>query len=292
MLKYKLTKRGNKFFIKSIEKATILAIFTKVKLGESLTLYDKLVMESFQRYSPKLQDEETLREYLNGLSDSQLQGVVSNVKGILHEIEFAARENNDFDSVRAALFQDTNHEGFDIQLFDKSTGESWEVQLKATDSAPYVEEWLENNNGDLYVTEELASKYGFESSGFSNEELTKRVEEFINHSINEGDKFNISMFEYFPGVTSLAIGIMIWQLYVRKNNKEISEEQFKELLVKHTGEKLIKITAIMTLLSIPGLNIATASYLIYRFVTDLNSSGVIKKLKNYSSSILDKFKTI
>ena len=44
MLKYKLTKRGNKFFIKSIEKATILAIFTKVKLGESLTLYDKLVM--------------------------------------------------------------------------------------------------------------------------------------------------------------------------------------------------------------------------------------------------------
>jgi hypothetical protein len=41
MLKYKLTKRGNKFFIKSIEKATILAIFTKVKLGESLTLYDK-----------------------------------------------------------------------------------------------------------------------------------------------------------------------------------------------------------------------------------------------------------
>ena len=36
MLKYKLTKKGNKFFIKSIEKATILAIFTKVKLGESL----------------------------------------------------------------------------------------------------------------------------------------------------------------------------------------------------------------------------------------------------------------
>ena len=72
---------------------------------------------------------------------------------------------------------------------------------------------------------------------FSNEELTKRVEEFINTSINQGDKFNTSMFEYFPGVTSLAIGVMIWQLYVRKNNKEISEEQFKELLVKHTGEK-------------------------------------------------------
>ena len=80
-------------------------------------------MEFFQRYSPKLQDEEILREYLNGLSDSQLQGVVNNVKGILHEIEFAARENNDFDSVRAALFEDTNHQGFDIQLFDKSTGE-------------------------------------------------------------------------------------------------------------------------------------------------------------------------
>ena len=290
MLKYKLTKRGNKFFIKSIEKATILAIFTKVKLGESLTLYDKLVMESFQRYSPKLQDEEVLREYLNGLSDTQLQGVVSNVKGILHEIEFAARENNDFDSVRAALFEDTNHEGFDIQLFDKSTGESWEVQLKATDSAPYVEEWLENNNGDIYVTEELALKYGLESSGFSNEELTKRVEEFINTSLKQGESFNTSMFEYFPGVTSLAIGIMIWQLYVRKNNNEITEEQFQELIVKHTGEKIIKITTIMTLLSIPGLNIATASYLIYRFVNDLSSSGALSKIKNFSSDIFNKFK--
>ena len=100
------------------------------------------------------------------------------------------------------------------------------------------------------------------------------------------------MFEYFPGVTSLAIGIMIWQLYVRKNNKEISEEQFKELLVKHTGEKLIKITAIMTLLSIPGLNIATASYLIYRFVTDLNSSGVLDKIKNFSFSLINKYKSV
>ena len=99
------------------------------------------------------------------------------------------------------------------------------------------------------------------------------------------------MFEYFPGVTSLAIGIMIWQLYVRKNNKEISEDQFKELLVKHTGEKIIKITAIMALLSIPGLNIATASYLIYRFVSDLNSIKnilVLTKLLSNNSVKLPK----
>ena len=144
-----------------------------------------------------------------------------------------------------------------VLIFSSLTNpqESHEVQLKATDSAPYVEEWLENNNGDIYVTEELALKYSLESSGFSNEELTKGVEEF-NTSLKQGESFNTSMFEYFPGVTSLAIGIMIWQLYVRKNNNEITEEQPK-LIVKHTGEKIIKITTIMTLLSIPGLNIAT-----------------------------------
>ena len=44
MLNYKLTKRGNNFFIKNIEEKTILAIFAKVKASEVLTLGDRLVL--------------------------------------------------------------------------------------------------------------------------------------------------------------------------------------------------------------------------------------------------------
>ena len=147
-----------KFFIKNIEEKTILAIFAKVKLGEALTLGDKLVLEAFNRYSSSLSDLDTLKSYLSGLSEEQLMGVTSNVKGILHEIQFAAIENNNFDSVYASLYETTNHPGYDVRMFDESTGEEWDIQLKATDNSAYVEDWIEEHDGDIRVTEELAEK--------------------------------------------------------------------------------------------------------------------------------------
>ncbi len=290
-LNYKLAKRGSKFFIKNIEEKTILAIFTKVKIGEALTLGDKLVLEAFNRYSSSLSDPETLKNYLSGMSEESLVGVASNVKGILHEIQFVAIENNNFDSVYASLYETTNHPGYDVRMFDESTGEEWDIQLKATDNAEYVEDWIENNDGDIKVTEELAQKEGFESSGISNEELTQRVEEFIDATISKGASFSTTIFEYFPHVTALTISIMIFQLYKRKLKGEINDEQFKALLIKNTGQKAVKIAGLMALLSIPGINIATVSYLIYRFVNDLNKSGFFKKTSSLSKKYYDKFKT-
>ena len=287
-LNYKLTKRGKKFFIKNIEEKTILAIFAKVKIGEALTIGDKLVLESFQRYSPALNNEEALSNYLTQFDTSSLEGVARNVKGILHEMEFVAKENNDFDSVRAVLYESTNHPGYDIMMYDTVTGESWEVQLKATDSAAYVEEWMDNHDGNILVTEELASKEGFESSGLSNEELTKRVEEFIETAIAKGSTYNTSIFEYVPHVTSLTIGVMIWQLYNKKRKGEISDDQFKNLVIKNTGKKTFKIITLMALLSIPGINIAAVGYIIYNFVNDLNKSGLINKVFNFTKKIYKK----
>ena len=51
------------------------------------------------------------------MSDEQLVGVVSNVKGILHEMEYVRLENTDGDSISAAMFPDTNHKGF--EYFDE-----------------------------------------------------------------------------------------------------------------------------------------------------------------------------
>ena len=34
-------------------------------------------------------------------------------------------------------------------MYDTSTGESWDVQLKATDSATYVDEWMDQHDGDI-----------------------------------------------------------------------------------------------------------------------------------------------
>ena len=288
-LNYKLTKRGNRFFIKNIEEKTILAIFAKVKIGEALTLGDKLVLEAFNRYSSSLSDPEALKNYLSGLTDEQLLGVTSNVKGILHEIQFVAMENNDFDSVYASLYETTNHPGYDVKMFDESTGEQWDVQLKATDNTAYVEDWIVNHDGEIKVTEELASKEGFESSGISNEELTERVEEFIDATIAQGASFSTTIFDYFPHVTALTMSIMIIQLYKRKLRGEINNEQFKNLLIRNTGQKAVKVAGLMALLSIPGVNIATVGYLVYRFVKDLNKSGLLKKATSYSQNYYNKF---
>lgn len=290
-LNYKLTKRGSKFFIKNIEEKTILAIFAKVKLGEALTLGDKLVLEAFNRYSSSLSDLDTLKSYLSGLSEEQLMGVTSNVKGILHEIQFAAIENNNFDSVYASLYETTNHPGYDVRMFDESTGEEWDIQLKATDNSAYVEDWIEEHDGDIRVTEELAEKEGFESSGISNEELTTRVEEFIDAAISQGSSFTTTIFDYFPHVTALTMSIMIIQLYKRKLKGEIDDNQFKSLLIKNTGQKAVKIAGLMALLSIPGVNIATVGYLVYRFVNDLNKSGLLAKATSASKKYYNKFAT-
>ena len=47
----------------------------------------------------------------------------------------------------------------------------------------------------------------------------------------------------------------------------------------------------MALLSIPGVNIATVSYLIYRFVNDLNKSGFFKKASSFSKKYYNKHST-
>ena len=83
---------------------------------------------------------------------------------------------------------------------------------------------------------------------------------------------------------------MIWNLYKRKRKGEITNEQFQDLVVKKTGQKAIKVTTLMALLSIPGLNLVTAGYLIYRFTSDLNKSGILSKIKNLSGKYYNKYK--
>jgi hypothetical protein len=47
---------------------------------------DAAVLASFQRYSDPTRNLEDTKEYLQDLSDEQINGVVSGVKGILHEM--------------------------------------------------------------------------------------------------------------------------------------------------------------------------------------------------------------
>ena len=80
---------------------------------------------------------------------------------------------------------------------------------------------------------------------------------------------------------------MIWQLYQRKRKGEITDNEFKDLVIKNTGQKAIKVTTLMALLSIPGINVGVVGYLIYNFAKDINKSGLLDKIKNYTQDMYE-----
>tara|TARA_Y100001968_G_C19325474_1_gene701474 strand:- start:210 stop:1061 length:852 start_codon:yes stop_codon:yes gene_type:complete len=238
---------------------------------------DLAVLSALRRSSPSwdLPISEIAKK-LSTYDDSQLGGLVNNVKGILHEIEFQILENEDGDSIYAALFPDTNHKSVDVRLFDENTGESWDIQLKATDNVSNINSWIDSNpNTEIYVTDEIAQTMGLNTSGFSNEELEIRVEDFVDKLIENENKIPTSFWDNFPVLIVASSGIIIFELWRRYRKGNISLDQFKRLTLRTLGVKAAKYTGIFVSLSIPGLNFIVGSYLLASLIISVGS--LVKK---------------
>ncbi|MBB93113.1 MAG: hypothetical protein CML68_00700 [Rhodobacteraceae bacterium] len=142
------------------------------------TLEEELVLQALRRSTGSLRtaSAQELSDYLGSLSQDQLRGVASNVKGIYHELLFVQAENGDWDSVAAEVKEFTNHPGGDVE-FIVDGNVIGEVQLKAVASEAQVLEHLARYPDiEIRVTDEVAAKMpGIESSGFSNTELARDV---------------------------------------------------------------------------------------------------------------------
>jgi len=250
-----------------LDEALIIGALGKMAFSGMAGLSDseQAVLAALRRSSTELQDAspEAISEYLSAMSEESLPGLVSNVKGILHEMQFVALENEDGDSVYASIFDATNHPGTDVQFTDADTGATWEVQLKATDNADYAREWVaENPDGNILVTSELAERTELESSGFSNETLTSDVKGVVDKMI-AGDE---SIWDFFPMITVLALAPIIWELWSRYRNWEIDLPTFKHLAIRATGLKAAKIALLSAMLAIPVIGQATGAILIAKFL--------------------------
>lgn len=175
-----------------LEEPLIIAALGHIAFSnfKNLSETDEAVMAALRRSTNSLHDAtpEEISTYLRGLNDDALPGIVSNTKGILHEMQFVALENEDGDSVYASIFADTNHPGTDVQFIDTDSGATWEVQLKATDSSAYAHDWIDAHaDGEILVTSELADRTGLQSSGFSNDELTHNVDSFVDKMIEDDE---------------------------------------------------------------------------------------------------------
>jgi hypothetical protein len=264
------------------DEATILSALVKVlQSREPLAEPDVAVLAALKRSSTEWDlPIDQISEKLDGYSEDQIVGLVNNVKGILHEMEFQAIENSDGDSVYAALFPDTNHEAVDIHFIDQASGQNWDVQLKATDNPSLIHEWLESNpDSEILITEELAYQMDLPSSGLSNEDLTVRVEDFVNRMLEAKEAGDDTIWDFFPLLPLVSSGIIVFELWRRYRKGTITLAQFKDLTIKTLGLKAAKYSAIFTALSIPGVNVVAGAYLLASFV--LSSSGLVNEVMSF-----------
>ena len=152
---------------------------------------EQLLLDALRRSKSDLSDatEDQLAEYLIALDDDQMRGVVSNVKGIYHEMLIAKAENTDGDGVMAELPEATNQPGYDIEfIVDEEVVEL--VQVKAVASAEYVLEHLERypEIGVMATSEVAEMLPDVRNSGHSNTEL----EEFVGETLRISDTESLS----------------------------------------------------------------------------------------------------
>jgi hypothetical protein len=254
-----------KYIKKNIDKTLVLGALAKLTFGdlETLNADDVLVLQALRRAVPDTQTMslDDIQDYLQEFDEDQLVGLANNVKGILHEIQFVQIENEDGDEVSAALFTDTNHPDTDVILTNEETGETIAVQLKATNSESYVNDWIENHeDGEILVTEEIAEKMGLESTELFNEEVTADVSEFIAKMIKLEN--NDSLWDYFPSLPAISIAIAGYYLFMEYKKGSISFATFKTKFIRLTGIKVAKFTLIAGLMMVPVVNVVVGAGLL------------------------------
>jgi hypothetical protein len=140
-----------------------------------------LVLEALRRSTTRLNDasDAELADYLRTLSSEQMRGVVSNVKGIFHELLVARAENANGDDVSAVLVELTNHPGADLEYMIGGDVIG-SVQVKAVQSpAAIIDHFSSYPDVDVLATSEvtdlLKGMFGerLRDSGFLNAEVTQ-----------------------------------------------------------------------------------------------------------------------
>ncbi len=140
------------------------------------------VFEAVRRGYNDLSDatDNEVIDYFGDVDDESWTGHMSNIKGILFEQEYIDKLGDE--GVEAILFEHTNHPDADIQIFKDGTVVE-ELQLKATDSASYINgTFAENPDIAIVATTEIAS--GFDTDMVIDSEISNvMLEEAIVDAI-------------------------------------------------------------------------------------------------------------
>jgi hypothetical protein len=209
--------------------ATVITKLLQSDISE-LTADQELVLEALRRSRNDLENasDKELVEYVNSLSEVQLDGAINNVKGIYHEMLFVAAENSDGDVYSAAMFEETNHPGADVLITNELTGETQAVQLKATQYRSYIREHKERYaEFEIFATEEVAGD-GVSSTGYSNEQVTGDTEDTMSILRDSGGGV------VGDAMATSAMIALAFQLGRVIKSRDISEAKAREATVEVT----------------------------------------------------------
>lgn len=272
---------------------TVLAKLAWNARTPQLTEADQAVLAALRRSHAELANAplEDIQAYLQGFDEQQIVGLVSTVKGMLHDMEFVRLDHEDGDSLYAAYLNQRDHTDFDVLLADQHSGESWQLQLKAIEGTGTGKDWIAAPPEEmLLATEEIAAQLGLESSGLSPKELTQSVEDAIDVIVTAKDPNDEHFWDYFPAISVASVSLAIYELFRRYQQQEISWSEFKWMAAKVSGIKVSKIAFIGLLLGLPVVGQVTGAYLVAKLLLNAKAtwfekeSALYRKLQAYWAS--------
>ncbi|WP_104491734.1 hypothetical protein [Acinetobacter indicus] len=272
---------------------TVLAKLAWNARTPQLTETDQAVLAALRRSHAELANAPLgdIQAYLQGFDEQQIVGLVSTVKGMLHDMEFVRLDHEDGDSLYAAYLDQHDHTDFDVLLADQHSGESWQLQLKAIEGTGTGKDWIAAPPEEmLLATEEIAAQLGLESSGLSTKELTQSVEDAIDVIVTAKDPNDEHFWDYFPAISVASVSLAIYELFRRYQQQEISWSEFKWMAAKVSGIKVSKIAFIGLLLGLPVVGQVTGAYLVAKLLLNAKAtwfekeSALYRKLQAYWAS--------
>ncbi|WP_168400198.1 hypothetical protein [Acinetobacter indicus] len=281
---------------KNFDALAITTVLAKLAWNEhtpQLTETDQAVLAALRRSHAELANAplEDIQAYLQGFDEQQIVGLVSTVKGMLHDMEFVRLDHEDGDSLYAAYLDQHDHTDFDVLLADQHSGESWQLQLKAIEGTGTGKDWIAAPPEEmLLATEEIAAQLGLESSGLSTKELTQSVEDAIDVIVTAKDPNDEHFWDYFPAISVASVSLAIYELFRRYQQQEISWSEFKWMAAKVSGIKVSKIAFIGLLLGLPVVGQVTGAYLVAKLLLNAKAtwfekeSALYRKLQAYWAS--------
>lgn len=150
-------------------------------MGQQIEIISQDVFDAVRRGYSELNDvsDGEILDYFSSVNVEEVLGHTNHVKGILFEQQYVDILSDQ--GIEASLFAATNHPGTDVSLFE--AGEAVELQLKATDSASYVEaSMLANPDTPFVVTSEVAAQIDGQmvvDSGIENAALESAVSDTL-----------------------------------------------------------------------------------------------------------------